>query len=125
MECYGGRRERVRLGAEQQHTSLVRGLQRALDDKGWRARHVRLGGMCGSVDEEDFAVNMEMLGVAERERDTIRMSHRKRHVWGLLEEQDRVLRSYNAQREGFERGGRDVKGQVRTGREHVGRGVYL
>ena len=49
--------------------------------------------MCGSVDEEAVAVNMEMQGVAEGERSPIR----KRRVWRLLEEQDRVLRSCYAQ----------------------------
>ena len=50
---------------------------------------------------------------------------RKRHVWKLLEEQDRVLRSYYAQREGFERGGQGTQGQTGLGREHVGHGVYV
>ena len=50
--------------------------------------------------------SMEFLGVVEGERDSIR----KRHVWKLLEEQDRVLRSYYAQREGQGR-------QRKSGRE--------
>ena len=41
--------------------------------------------------------NMELLGVVKGERDSIR----KRRVWKLLEEQDQVLRSYYAQRDGL------------------------
>ena len=39
--------------------------------------------------------NMDLMGMIEIERNAIL----KRHVWKLLEEQDRVLRSYYAQRE--------------------------
>ena len=68
-----------------------------------------------------FNANMELLGVVESERKAIR----KRHVWKLLEEQDRVLRSCYAQREGFEKGGQGMQGQTGLGREHVGHGVYM
>ena len=61
--------------------------------------------MCGSVEEKAFNANMELMGVVESERNAIR----KRHVWKLLEEQERVLRSYYAQREGFEKGGQGKK----------------
>ena len=54
------------------------------------------------------------MGVVEGERDSIR----KRHVWKLLEEQDRVLRSYYAQRDG-------LGGQRESGRKRVGKGVNL
>ena len=74
------------------------------------------GGMCGSVEEIVFNANMELMGVIESERNDIR----KRHVWKLLEEQDRVLRSYYAQREGFDGGGQGTQGQTGLGREHVG-----
>jgi hypothetical protein len=78
--------------------------------------------MCGSVEEKAFNANMELLaGVIESERNAIR----KRHVWKLLEEQDRVLRSYYAQREGFDRGGQGTQRQTGLGREHVGHGVYI
>ena len=49
-------------------------------------------GMYGSVEEKVFNANMELMGVIESKRNAIR----KRHVWKLLEEQDRVFRSYNA-----------------------------
>ena len=64
---------------------------------------------------------MELMGVVESERNAIR----KRHVWKLLEEQDRVLRSYYAQRDGCDGGERGTQGQTRLGREHVGHGVYI
>ena len=78
-------------------------------------------GMFGSVEEKVFNANMELMGVIERERNPIR----KRHVWKLLEEQDRVLRSFYAQREGFDKGGHGTQGQTGLGREHVGHGVYM
>ena len=57
--------------------------------------------------KDHFVVlHMELLGAIESEMNAIR----KRHVWKLLEEQDRVLRSYYAQREGFDR-----RGQGQTG----------
>ena len=63
---------------------------------------------------------MELMGVIESERNTIR----NQHVWKLLEEQDRVLKSYYAQREGFDRGGQGTQGQTGFGRELVGHGVH-
>jgi len=74
--------------------------------------------MCGSVEEKVSNANMELMGVIESERNAIR----KRHVWKLLEEQDRVLSSYYAQREGFDRGGQGTQGQTGLGREYVGHG---
>ena len=65
--------------------------------------------MCGSVEEKASNANMELMGVIESERNAIR----KRHVWKLLERQDRVLRSYYAQREVLrkeDRGYRDRQG---------------
>ena len=52
---------------------------------------------CGSVHVESFNSNMKALGVLESKWDLIR----KNTVSRLLEEQDKVLRSYFAQ------GGRD------------------
>ena len=82
-----------------------------------------LHGECGvqSTKGKVFNANMELMGVIESERNAIR----KRHVWKLLEEQDRVLRSYYAQREGLERGQQGTQGQTGLGREHVGHGVYM
>ena len=63
---------------------------------------------------------MDLMGVIESERNAIR----KRHAWKLLEEQDRVLRCYYVQREGFARGVHGTQGQTGFGREYVGHGVY-
>ena len=115
MERYGGGQEKTKRKAELQHNRRVRGLEKALKGGEWQViLIVFVGGMCGSVEEKACMANMELLGVVEGERDAIR----KRHVWRLLEEQDRVLRSYYAQWEG-------LGGQRKSGRERVGRGVYL
>ena len=114
FERYGGAQEKTRQKAERQHDNLVRGLNKALERGEWRAALVIfVGGMCGSAEEKVFNANMELLGVIESERNAIR----KRHVWKLLEEQDRML-------EGFEKGGQGMQGQTGLGREHVGHGVY-
>ena len=87
----------------------MRGLSKALEWGEWRVTLVVVaGGMCGSVEEIVFNANMDLMGVIESERNDIR----KRHVWKLLEEQDRVLRSYYAQREGFDGGGQGTQGQT-------------
>ena len=52
------------------------------------------------MEEKVSNVNMELMGEIESERNTIR----KRYVWKLLEEQNRVLRSYYVQREKFDTG---------------------
>ena len=122
FERYGGAQEKTRQKAERQHDNLVRGLNKALERGEWRAALVIfVGGMCGSAEENVFNANMELLGVIESERNAIR----KRHVWKLLEEQDRVLRSYYAQRDGFDKGGQGTQGQTGLGREHVGHGIYM
>ena len=69
---------------------------------------------------------MELMGVIEMDViESERNAIRKRHVWKLLEEQDRVLRSYYAQREGFDRGGHGNQGQTGLGWEHVDHGDAL
>jgi len=73
-------------------------------------------GMCGSVEETVFNANMEVMVVIESRRNAIRT----RHLWKLLKGQDRVSRSYFAQREVFDRGGHGIQGQTGLGREHVG-----
>ena len=109
FERYGGAQEKTRQKAERQHGNLVQGLTAVLNDSTWRViLGVFVGGMCGSMEEKAFNENMELMGVIESERNAIR----KRHVWKLLEEQDRVSRSYYAQREGFERGGQGTQGQT-------------
>ena len=53
-----------------------------------------VGGTCGSIHVESFNRNMKALGVLESKWDPIR----KKLVRRLLEEQDKVLRSYFAQK---------------------------
>jgi hypothetical protein len=75
---------------------------------------VFVGGTCGSIHVESFNRNMKALGVLESKWDPIRKKLGRR----LLEEQDKVLLSYFAQK-----GGTRSKGEDRNnckGREHVG-----
>ena len=62
---------------------------------------------------------LKALGVLESKWDLIR----RKLVRRLLEEQDKVLRSYFAQRGGMRRNGR-IKNDG-NGREHVGFDVYM
>ena len=62
-----------------------------------------------SVEEKAFATNKQLMGVVEGQWNAIR----KRHVRRLLEEQDRVLRSYYTQRDGLSLG--KAGSQVRRG----------
>jgi hypothetical protein len=80
---------------------------------------VFVGGTCGSVHVESFNKNMKALGVLESKMDPIRQKLVRR----LLEEQDKVLRSYFAQK-GGPRGqkGKTIHGK---GREHVKWDMYL
>jgi hypothetical protein len=57
---------------------------------------VFVGGTCGSIHVELFNRNMKALGVLESKWDPFR----KKLVRRLLEEQDKVLRSYSAQKGG-------------------------
>ena len=70
-----------------------------------------VGGTCGSVHVESFNRKMKALGVLESKWDPIR----KKLVRRLLEEQDKVLRSYFAQKGGA----RSQGGKGFMGREHV------
>jgi hypothetical protein len=72
-----------------------------------------VGRTCGSIHVESFNRNMKALGVLESKWDPIR----KNLVRRLLEEQDKVLRSYFAQRGGT-RSKRGDMGNCK-GREHV------
>jgi len=80
---------------------------------------VFVGGTCGSVHVESFNKNMKALGVLESKWNPIRQKLVRR----LLEEQDKVLRSYFAQKGGTrgQRGG-GIHGQ---GREHVKWDMYV
>ena len=80
---------------QEQYTSLLTGLQAVGQVKGWKVQQlVFVGGTCGSVHVESFNKNMKALGVLESKWDLIRQKLVRR----LLEEQDKVLRSYFAQK---------------------------
>ena len=102
--------ERATAVAQEQYTSLLTGLQAVGQVKGWKVRQiVFVGGTCGSVHVGSFNTNMKALGVLESKWDPIRQKLVRR----LLEEQDKVLRSYFAQKGGAS------KGVHSKGREHV------
>ena len=77
-----------------------------------------VGGTCGSVHVESFNKNMKELEVLESKWDLIRQKLVRR----LLEEQDKVLRAYFAQKGGAlsQRG----DGGQGKGREHVKWDMY-
>ena len=87
--------------------------------KGWKVQQlVFVGGTCGSVHVESFIENMKALGVLESKWDLIRQKLVRR----LLEEQDKVLRSYFAQKGGARsQRGEGIQGK---GREHVKWDMY-
>jgi hypothetical protein len=68
---------------------------------------VFVGGTCGSIHVESFNRNMKALGVLESKWDLVR----KKLVRRLLEEQDKVLRSYFAQKRGKHAEQRGGQGQ--------------
>ena len=79
---------------------------------------VFVGGTCGSIHVESFSRNKKALGVLESKWDPIR----KKLVRGLLEEQEKVLRSYFAQKErDAEQGGgqEQLQGPGTCPMEHV------
>ena len=100
--------------AQEQYKSLLAGLQAVGQVNGLKVQQiVFVGGTCGSIHVESFNRNMKALGVLESKWDPIR----KKLVRRLLEEKDKVLRSYFAQK-----GGTRSKGEDRSnckGREHV------
>ena len=105
--------------AQEQYTSLLTGLQAVGQVKGWKVQQlVFVGGTCGSVHVESFNKNMKALGVLESKWDLIRQKLVRR----LLEEQDKVLRAYFAQKGGV-RSQRGEGGQGK-GREHVKWDMY-
>ncbi len=90
------------------------GLQAGGQVKGWKIQQiVFVGGTCGSIHVESFNRNIKALGVLESKWDPIR----NKLVRRLLEEQDKVLRSYFAQKGVTLSKGRD-RGNCK-GREHV------
>ncbi len=83
--------------AQAQYSSLLEGLRAVGQVKGWQTQHiVFVGGTCGSVHVESFNKNMKALGVLESKWNPIC----QKLVRWLLEEQDKVLRSYFAQKGG-------------------------
>jgi hypothetical protein len=106
--------------AQKQYSSLLEGLRAVGQVKGWQTQQiVFVGGACGSVHVESFNKNMKALGVLESKWNPIRQKLVRR----LLEEQDKVLRSYFAQKGGTrgQRGG----GTHGQGREHVKWDMYV
>jgi hypothetical protein len=79
--------------AQERYKGLLAGLQAVVQVKGWKVQIVFVGVTCGSMHVESFNGNMKALGVLESKWDPIR----KKLVRRLLEEQDKVLRSYFAQ----------------------------
>jgi hypothetical protein len=73
-----------------------------------------------SIHVESFNRNMKALGVLESQWDPIC----KKLVRHLLEEQDKVLRSYFAQQKGGTRSNGGGRGNCK-GREHVSLGMYV
>jgi hypothetical protein len=112
--------ERATAVAQEQYKSLLAGLQAVVRVKGWQPQQiVFVGGACGSVHVESFNKNMKALGVLESKWDPIRQKLVKR----LLEEQDKVLRSYFAQKGGARsQRGEGIHGK---GREHVKWDMYV
>ena len=90
--------------AQEQYKSLQTGLQAVGQVKGWKVQQIVFVGVpCGSIHVESFNRNMKAVGVLESKWDPIR----KKLVRRLLEEQDKVLRSYFAQKGGTRSTGGD------------------
>ena len=75
--------------------------------------------MCGSVHVDSFNKRMKALGFLESKGNLIRQKLVRR----LLEEQDKVLRSYFAQKGGAR--GQRGEGTHGKGREHVKCDMYV
>jgi hypothetical protein len=111
--------EKATAVAQEQYTSLLTGLQAVGQVKRWKVQEiVFVGGTCGSVHVRSFNKNMKAFGVLESKWDPIRQKLVRR----LLEEQDKVLRSYFAQKGGARsQRGKGIQGK---GREHVKWDMY-
>jgi hypothetical protein len=106
--------------AQEQYTSLLTGPQAVVQVQGWKVQQlVFVGGTCGSVHVESFNKNMQALGFLDCKWDLIRQKLLRR----ILEEQDKVLRAYFAQKGGARsQRGEGIQGK---GREHVKWDVYV
>jgi hypothetical protein len=107
--------------AQAQYNSLLEGLRAVGQVKGWQTQQIVFvgAGTCGSVHVESFNKNMKALGVLESKWNQIR----QKLVRQLLEEQDKVLRSYFAQKGGTR--GQRGEGTHDQGREHVKWDMYV
>jgi len=106
--------EKATAVAQAQYSSLLAGLRAVGQVKEWQTQQiVFVSGACGSVHVESFNKNMKALEVLESKWDPIRQKLVRR----LLEEQDKVLRSYFAQKGGTR--GQRGEGSHRKGQEHV------
>ena len=82
-------------GASEQYKSLLEGLQAIGSRKVWQIQQlVFVGGACGSVGQDSYNENLKVLEVQEGKWEMIRRKMARR----LLEEQDKILRSYFAQK---------------------------
>jgi len=107
--------EKATAVAKAQYSSLLAGLRSVGQVKGWQTQHiVFVGWAFGSVHVESFNKNMKALGVLDSKWNLIRQKSVKR----LLEEQDKVLLSYFAQKGGTR--GQRGKGTHGKGREATG-----
>jgi hypothetical protein len=96
--------ERAIAVAQEQYKSLLTGLQAVGQVRRWTVHQmVFVGGTCGCLHVECFNRIMIAWGGLESKWDPIR----KKLVRRLLEEQEKVLRSYFAQR-----GGGGARGEV-------------
>jgi hypothetical protein len=112
--------EKATAVAQAQYSSLLAGLRAVGQVKGWQTQQiVFVGGACGSVHVKSFNKNMNALGVLESKWDPIRQKLVRR----LLEEQDKVLRSYFAQKGGTR--GQRGEGTHGKGLEHVNWDMYV
>ena len=91
--------------------------------QGWKVEQlVFVGGTCGSVNEEPFNTNLELLDIPAGKRNHLRQRMARR----LLEVQDTVLRAYFAQKYGEKptRGGEEGSTARPRGLAHLGADVY-
>ena len=115
--------EQARNRAGEQYKSLLEGLQAIGRRKGWQIQQlVFVGGACGSVGQDSYNENLKVLEVLESKWEMIRRKMARR----LLEEQDKILRSYFAQKYDREPNREEQTGHTmrQKGREHIGQDVY-
>ena len=115
--------EKAAAVAIKQYRSLMSGLKAIGPQQGWKVEQlVFVGGTCGSVNEETFNTNLELLDIPAGKRNHLRQRMARR----LLEVQDTVLRAYFAQKYGEKptRGGEEGSTARPGGLAHLGADVY-